>query len=39
MQYEPIVNPGCDGLLQIPDLPGLGLDWNEDAAKAHAFER
>jgi mandelate racemase len=23
-----------DGLLHIPDRPGLGLDWNEDAVKA-----
>ncbi len=22
-----------DGMLQIPDRPGLGLDWNEDAVK------
>jgi mandelate racemase len=27
-----------DGLLHIPDAPGLGLDWNEDAVKAHAFD-
>jgi mandelate racemase len=27
-----------DGLLHIPDAPGLGLDWNDDAVKAHAFE-
>jgi mandelate racemase len=24
-----------DGLLQIPDTPGVGLEWNEDAVKAH----
>jgi mandelate racemase len=24
-----------DGLLHIPDLPGLGLEWNEDAVAAH----
>src|ERR1700730_5139199 len=24
-----------DGLLHIPDAPGLGLDWNEDAVTAH----
>jgi mandelate racemase len=27
-----------DSLLHIPDAPGLGLDWNEDAVKAHMFE-
>jgi mandelate racemase len=26
-----------DGLMQLPDLPGLGLDWNEDAVAANAF--
>ena len=24
-----------DGLLHIPDLPGTGLEWNEDAVAAH----
>jgi mandelate racemase len=24
-----------DGMLHIPDLPGVGLDWNEDVVKAH----
>jgi mandelate racemase len=24
-----------DGLLHIPDVPGVGLEWNEDAVKAH----
>ena len=27
-----------DGLLHIPDLPGLGLEWNEDAVAAHRPE-
>ena len=27
-----------DGLLHIPDLPGLGLEWNEDAVAAHRAE-
>jgi mandelate racemase len=26
------------GMLHIPDRPGLGLDWNEDAIKAHLVE-
>ena len=26
-----------DGALVIPDRPGLGLDWDEDAVKAHAW--
>lgn len=26
----------ADGALQIPDLPGLGLEWDEDAVRAHA---
>jgi mandelate racemase len=25
-----------DGLLHIPDVPGIGLEWNEGAIKAHA---
>ena len=25
-----------DGRLHIPDVPGTGLDWNEDAVKAHS---
>jgi mandelate racemase len=24
-----------DGFLHIPDTPGLGIDWNEDAVEAH----
>jgi mandelate racemase len=24
-----------DGMLHIPDVPGVGLDWNEDAVAAH----
>ena len=24
-----------DGLLHIPDVPGVGLDWNEDAVTAN----
>jgi mandelate racemase len=24
-----------DGMLHIPDVPGVGLDWNEDAVTAH----
>jgi mandelate racemase len=24
-----------DGLLQIPNVPGVGLEWNEDAVSAH----
>jgi mandelate racemase len=27
-----------DGLLHIPDVPGLGLEWNEDAVAAHRME-
>jgi mandelate racemase len=27
-----------DSLLQIPDVPGLGLEWNEDVVKAHQVE-
>jgi mandelate racemase len=27
-----------DGRLQIPDVPGVGLEWNEDAVAAHAFD-
>jgi len=26
------------GLLHIPDVPGMGLEWNEDAVAALAFE-
>lgn len=25
----------ADGALQVPDVPGLGLEWNEDAVRAH----
>jgi mandelate racemase len=24
-----------DGLLHIPDVPGVGLEWNEAAVQAH----
>ncbi len=27
-----------DGLLHIPDVPGVGLDWDEDAVAANLFE-
>jgi mandelate racemase len=27
-----------DSLLHIPDAPGLGLDWDEDAVRAHQVE-
>jgi mandelate racemase len=27
-----------DGLLHIPDTPGLGLDWNEDVVAANKYE-
>jgi mandelate racemase len=27
-----------DGFLQIPDVPGIGIAWNEDAVRAHRFE-
>ncbi len=27
--------PIVDGMLQIPDVPGLGLAWNEDAVERH----
>ena len=27
-----------DSLLHTPDVPGLGLEWNEDAVKAHQIE-
>jgi mandelate racemase len=30
--------PVADGLLHIPDVPGVGLDWNEDAVAAHRIE-
>jgi mandelate racemase len=23
-------------MLHVPDVPGIGLDWNEDAVAAHA---
>jgi mandelate racemase len=25
-----------DGALQVPDAPGVGLEWNEEAVRAHA---
>jgi mandelate racemase len=27
-----------DGMLHIPDVPGIGLDWNEDAVRAHGAD-
>jgi len=24
-----------NGLLHIPDVPGIGLEWNEEAVEAH----
>jgi mandelate racemase len=27
-----------DGLFHIPDVPGLGLEWNEDAVAAHQVD-
>ena len=27
-----------DGFVHIPDAPGIGLEWNEDAVAAHRFE-
>ena len=24
-----------DGMLRIPDVPGVGLEWDEDAVEAH----
>ena len=27
-----------DSLLHIPDVPGVGLEWDEDVVKANAFE-
>jgi mandelate racemase len=27
--------PIVDGMLQIPEMPGTGLEWNEDAVAAH----
>jgi mandelate racemase len=27
-----------NGMLHIPDVPGVGLDWNEDAVAAHRVE-
>ena len=27
-----------DGMLHIPDLPGVGLDWNEDAVAAYRID-
>jgi mandelate racemase len=27
-----------DSMLQIPDRPGLGLDWNEDVVAANLYE-
>lgn len=30
--------PVADGLMAIPDKPGLGLEWNEDAVARHLVE-
>lgn len=30
--------PVKDGLLHIPDVPGTGIDWNEEAVKAHGVD-
>ena len=30
--------PVKDGFVHIPDVPGIGLEWNEDAVAAHRFE-
>jgi L-alanine-DL-glutamate epimerase-like enolase superfamily enzyme len=27
-----------DGLLHIPDVPGIGLEWNEDVVAASRFD-
>mgnify|MGYP003407798724 CR=1 FL=1 len=27
------------GMLQIPDVPGLGMEWNEDAVAAFRADR
>jgi mandelate racemase len=27
-----------DGMLRVPDVPGVGLDWNEDAVAAYRIE-
>ena len=27
-----------DGMIQIPDAPGAGMEWNEDAVKRYAVE-
>lgn len=27
-----------DGSIRIPDTPGLGIDWNEDAVKKYLVE-
>jgi mandelate racemase len=29
--------PVANGSISIPDVPGVGLEWNEDAVAAHAF--
>jgi mandelate racemase len=39
---DPILQRPYDiknGLLHIPDAPGLGLDWNEEAVSAHRADR
>jgi mandelate racemase len=30
--------PMRDGMLHIPDVPGVGLEWNEDAVRAHLID-
>ncbi|MGD9924107.1 MAG: enolase C-terminal domain-like protein [Pseudorhodoplanes sp.] len=30
--------PVKDGMVSIPDLPGAGIEWDEDAVKRHAIE-
>jgi mandelate racemase len=35
---DPISQKPCDiedGLLHVPDVPGIGLEWNGDAVKAN----
>ena len=38
---DPILQTPCrvaDGKLHIPDVPGVGIEWNEDAIAAHLVE-
>jgi mandelate racemase len=35
---DPVVQKPCeirDGVLHIPDVPGVGLEWNEDVVVAN----